>query len=138
MLVVYRLYIEREDGYKMNQRVMDDIQARSRTEPMFDIVRRRVRKFMMLVSDKGRPIPIDWIYDCRTYRMKIRYNTIVEGVIEWEGNQVLYQGIRFNIEQLRGIIHRLVEEARRDLMELMMLEMNIEGEVEEGQLPLID
>jgi len=51
---------------------------------------------------------------------------------------VLYQGIRFNIEQLRGMIHRLVEEARRDLMELMMLEMNAEGEVEEGQLPPID
>jgi hypothetical protein len=50
----------------------------------------------------------------------------------------LYQGICFNIEQLRGIIHRLVEEARQDLIELMMLEMNVEGEVEEGQLPLID
>jgi len=64
MLVVYRSYIEQEDRYKMNQRVMDNVQAQSRTEPMFDIVRRRVRKFIMLVSDKGRPIPIDWIYDC--------------------------------------------------------------------------
>src|SRR5450432_111109 len=104
---------------------------------MFDIVRRRVRKFIMLVSDKGRPIPMDWIYDCWTYRMKIRYNTTVEGVMEWEGNQVLYQGIRFNIEQLRGMIYGLVEEARRDLIELMMLKMNVEGEVE-GQLPPID
>jgi hypothetical protein len=49
----------------------------------------------------------------------------------------LYQGIRFNIEQLRGMIYRLVEEIRRDLMELMILKMNVEGEVE-GQLPLID
>jgi len=69
--------------------------------------------------------------------MKIRYNTTAEGVMEWEGNQVLYQGIRFNMEQLRGMIHGLVEEARRDLMELMMLKMNVEGEVE-GQLPPID
>jgi hypothetical protein len=137
MLVVYRSYMEREDGYKMNQRVMDDIQARSRIEPMFDIVRRRVCKFMTLVSDKGRPTPMDWIYDCRTYGMKIRYNTTAEGVMEWEGNQVLYQGIRFNMEQLRGMLHGLVEETRRDLMELMMLKMNIEGEVEVG-LPPID
>jgi hypothetical protein len=50
---------------------------------------------------------------------------------------VLYQGIRFNIEQLRSIIHRLVEETRRDLIKLMMLKMNTEGEVKEG-LPLIN
>ena len=70
--------------------------------------------------------------------MKIRYNTTAEGVMEWEGNRVLYQGIRFNMEQLRGMVHGLVEETRRDLMELMMLKMNAEGEVEEGQLPPID
>jgi hypothetical protein len=80
---------------------------------------------------------MDWIYECRTYRMKIRYNTTAEGVIEWEGNQVLYQGICFNMEQLRGMVHGLVEETRRDLMELLMLKMNAEGEVEEGQLPPI-
>jgi hypothetical protein len=30
------------------------------------------------------------------------------------------------------MVHGLVEETRWDLMELMMLEMNVEGEVEEG------
>jgi hypothetical protein len=45
---------------------------------------------MTLVSEKGRLTPIDWIFKCRTYSMKIRYNTIAEGVIEWEGNRVLY------------------------------------------------
>jgi hypothetical protein len=93
---------------------------------------------MTLVSEKGKPTPMDWIYECRIYGMKIRYNTIAEGVMEWEGNKVLYQGIRFNIEQLRGMMHGMVEEARRDLIELLMLEMNAEGEVEVGQLPLID
>ena len=93
---------------------------------------------MTLVSKKGRPTPMDWIYKCRTYGMQIWYNTTAEGVIEWEGNRVLYQGIRFNMEQLRGMMHGLVEEARRDLMELLMLEMNAEGEVEGRQLPPID
>jgi hypothetical protein len=92
---------------------------------------------MTLVLEKGRPTPIDWIYDCRTYSIKIQYNTIAEGVLEWVGNRVNCQGIRFNMDQLRGMMHRLVEETRRDLIELMMLEMNIEGEVEAG-LPLID
>jgi hypothetical protein len=90
MLVVYRSYIERENGYEMNRKFMDDVQARSRTEPMFDIIRRRVQKFITLVSKKGRLTPIDWIFECWTYSMKIRYNTTAEGVIEWEGNRVLY------------------------------------------------
>ena len=53
MLVIYRSYMEQEDGYKMNQKFMDDIQAQLGTEPMFNIVRKRVRKFMTLVSDRG-------------------------------------------------------------------------------------
>ena len=93
---------------------------------------------MTLVSEKGRPTPIDWIYKCRTYGMKIRYNTTVEGVIEWEGNRVGYQKTRFNIEQLRGMMHGLVEEAHWDLIELLILEINEEGEVEGRQLPPID
>lgn len=138
LLVIYRSYVEREDGYQMNRKEMDDVQARAHTEPMFDIVRRRVRKFMTLVSEKGRPTPMDWIYECRTYGMKIRYNTTAEGVLEWEGSRVLYQQIRFNMEQLRGMVHGLVEESRRDLMELLMLKMNAEGEVRAGELPPID
>jgi hypothetical protein len=50
----------------------------------------------------------------------------------------MYQQIRFNMEQLRGMVHGLVEEARRDLMELLMLKMNREGEVGVGKLPPID
>ena len=61
---------------------MDDIQAQVYTKPMFDIVRRKVRKFIILVSDKGRPTPINWMYKCRIYSMKIWYNTTAEGSIE--------------------------------------------------------
>src|SRR5271170_4324576 len=139
MLVIYQSYMEREVKYKENQKhCKNNEQAKSRTEPIFDIVRRRVRKFMTLVSEKGQPTPMDWIYECRTYGMKIRYSTTADGVLEWEGNRVLYQNIRFNMEQLRGMMHGLVEETRRDLIQLLMLRMNAEGEVEEGQLPPID
>jgi len=33
------------------------------------------------------------------------------------------------------MLYRLVEETRWDLIELLIIKMNIEGEVEEGQLP---
>ena len=42
------------------------------------------------------------------------------------------------MEQLRGMVHGLVEDACRDLIELLMLKINAEGEVETGQLPPID
>jgi len=36
------------------------------------------------------------------------------------------------------MLYRLVEETRWDLIELLIIKMNIEGEVEEGQLPQIN
>jgi len=33
------------------------------------------------------------------------------------------------------MLYRLVEETRWDLIELLIIKMNVEGEVEEGQLP---
>jgi hypothetical protein len=50
----------------------------------------------------------------------------------------LYQDVCFNIEQLQGIMQGIVEEARRDLIELLMLKINAKGKVEERQLLLID
>jgi hypothetical protein len=82
MLVIYQLYIEQEDRFQINRKFIDDIQARSRTEPMFNIVQRRVCKFITLVSEKGRPTLIDWIYKCWTYSMKIQYNTTAKRVLE--------------------------------------------------------
>jgi hypothetical protein len=59
ILVLYQLYIEQENRYQRNQEIIDNVQAQKYTEPIFDIVQRKVQKFIMLVSDKGRPIPID-------------------------------------------------------------------------------
>ena len=36
------------------------------------------------------------------------------------------------------MVYRLVEEARRDLIDLLMLRINTEGKVEAGRLPPID
>ena len=33
------------------------------------------------------------------------------------------------------MLYKLVEETRQDLIELLIIKMNVEGEVEEGQLP---
>lgn len=138
MLVVQEAYQEQQDGFEMNKRTMTDKEARDHTEPIFDIVRRKVNRYMTLISDRTRPTPMDWIYESRSYGFKIRYNTTAEGVIDWVQDKIRYQKKGFTMNQVRDMIHGLVEEARRDLMELLMLEMNEEGEVEEGQLPTIN
>ena len=33
------------------------------------------------------------------------------------------------------MLYRLVEETHQDLIELLIIKMNVEGEVEEGQVP---
>jgi superfamily II DNA helicase RecQ len=138
MLVVHCSYVEQQDEFESKRRIMSEEQARAQTEPIFDIVRRRVRRFMTLVSESSKPTPMDWIYESRTYGMKIRYSTTAEGVIEWVGDQVRYQQIKFNMAQLKGMVHGLVEETRRDLMDLMMVKMNEDGEAEGTVLPMID
>jgi hypothetical protein len=42
------------------------------------------------------------------------------------------------MEQLCRMMYRLVEETRRDLIDLLMLEMDTEGAVRAGQLPPIN
>jgi hypothetical protein len=45
---------------------------------------------MTLVSDQGKPMPMDWIFESRSYGFKIRYTTAAEGVIDWKGDQISY------------------------------------------------
>jgi hypothetical protein len=45
-----------------------------------------VMRFMTTIE----ATPIKWILDARTYRLKIRYNTTVDGLVAWQDNQITY------------------------------------------------
>jgi hypothetical protein len=117
---------------------VEEKQIRDQTEGMFDIVRQKVQQYMTLVSDQGKPTPMDWIFESRSYGFKIRYTTAAEGVIDWKGDQISYQDKKFTVNQIRDMIHGVVEEARRELMGLMMVEVNEEGDVDERLVPPLD
>jgi hypothetical protein len=71
--------------------------------------------------------------------MKIRYSTTAEGKVDWVGDTILYPNIQYSMSQIQNMIHTLVEKARRVLIEdLIMVELNIFGEVNMGQVPAID
>jgi RecQ family ATP-dependent DNA helicase len=138
MLVIQVSYLEQQNKIQTLARHMSEKQARARVESMFDLVRRKVQRYMTLVTDKSQPTPIDWIFESRTYGLKIRYTTAAEGSIDWVGDQISYQKIKFTMTQLRDMVHGLVEEAKRDLMELMMIRKNADGEFDEMQVPFVD
>jgi hypothetical protein len=71
---------------------------------------------------------MDWIFDTRTYGMKIRYATAAGGTIDWRGNEITYRQVRFTMNSLSDMFHTLVQEARSILCELTMVGPdNLEG-----------
>jgi hypothetical protein len=96
---------------------MDEDEARQKAMSLYQIVRKKVLKFMVRVTgEAGRgPGPMDWIYDARTYGLKIRYNTVGEGKITWNGTTVSFQKMKFSMEQLSDMMHGMVDEMRCDM-----------------------
>jgi hypothetical protein len=71
---------------------------------------------------------MQWILDLRIYGLKIYYNTILRGYVKWMGyNKLLYKDLHFNIAQFRSIIHGLVTESRRLLVEDLLLYNSKQG-----------
>jgi superfamily II DNA helicase RecQ len=130
MLVIYQSYLEREDEVAEKMRTMSETEAREAALGMFGIVRAKVRRFMTLVSDEpgAEPTPMDWIFDTRSYGMRIQYTTPAHGKIDWQGERVVYGRVRFGMGQLSDMLHALVAEARIMLTRLAMVEPdNIEA-----------
>lgn len=84
------------------------------------------------------PTPMDWIWSTRSYGMEIRYTTTTEGKVSWDGETVLYGKIQFSMTQMQNMVHTLVDKARRRLMEgLLMVELDMMGQVNKSQVPAI-
>jgi RecQ family ATP-dependent DNA helicase len=124
MLVVYQSYLEREDEVAEKMRTMSEEEAREAAQGMFGIIRAKVRRFMTLVSDKdgAEPTPMDWIFDTRSYGMRIRFTTPADGKIDWQGDRVVCGRVRFSMGQLSDMLHAVVGEARTILTRLAMVE----------------
>jgi len=71
---------------------------------------------MILMGDNGDPTPMDWMLETLTYGLHIRYSTPAEGTVSWKGETILYQEIHFTMEQMRGMVHGLVADIDRGLI----------------------
>ncbi|MDB5910917.1 MAG: hypothetical protein JWP34_5031, partial [Massilia sp.] len=120
LLVVYQAVTERDEQVAAKERVLGRQEARDAVPGVFRMVRAKVQRFMVLVSSKSEPSPVDWIFDARTYGLKIRYTTAANGSIDWQGDQVTYQRIKMTMSQLADMLHGLVDEAKVQLGQLVM------------------
>jgi len=123
MLVLCQAYTEREAEVAEKSTMMDEDQARGEATGIFQLVRRKVRRFMTLVSEKDNAelTPMDWIYDTRSYGFKIRYTTAAEGSIDWKGDEITRGRVRFRIGALAEMLHTLAQEAKAELGQLAMV-----------------
>lgn len=101
-----------------------------------ELVQRMTRKFMTLTSDDGQPSPMDWTLETRAYGLHIRYSIPAEGMVSWNGETILYQEMRITMEKIRGMVHGLVAETRRELIQDLLLDQY--QEVKGQRLPRID
>ena len=73
---------------------------------------------------------MDWLLRLRTYRIKTRFNTNADGVIQWVGDILSYGYIKFSMAGLRLIIYGLVEITRMELRkELLLLDVDEDGQI---------
>jgi hypothetical protein len=144
LMVVQEAYERKEAAMKaLQERVgspqISQAECRQKTSSYYHLISRMVKKFMTMSPGDRDPTPMQWIFRARSYGFKIRYTTTAEGCIQWIGDTVLYQQIRFNMAEVRTMVHGLVDEARAVLyQELMMVDVSSQGTADATQVPGID
>ncbi|KAK1613502.1 hypothetical protein BDP81DRAFT_401244 [Colletotrichum phormii] len=123
MLVVYKVYTQRQYDVARQAATTDEGAADDGIESLFVYVRRMVQRFMTRTpgAPQAEPTPMDWILETRTYGMHIQYNTPADGVIDWVGDRISYRRVRFTMDQLSDMLHGVVDEARLLLAQLTMV-----------------
>jgi superfamily II DNA helicase RecQ len=88
-----------------------------RRKGCLQFVKEMMDKFMV----RGSHSPMQWMLDLRTYGMKIHYNTTTRGHVDWKGqDELLYKELHFSMAQFRSMVHGLVTESRRLLIEELL------------------
>ena len=93
----------------------------------------QVTKMMDRFMVRGSQSPMQWMLDRRAYTFKIQYTETAQGKADWVGDQIRYRELGFSMDQLRAMVHGLVEETR----EAMLGVLKIEGSATASALPPI-
>jgi hypothetical protein len=112
-----------------------EVEARRRVPAIVDGVDAMVKRFMTIWDFGGRITLMDRLLHQRTYGMWIWYTTKAEGTVLWNGNQVLIDDKKFDMDGIRMVVHGLVEVVRERLhVELMFADDDTVSAVDIGLL----
>ena len=95
---------------------------------LFQVVRTKVQRYLTTVPATRDPTPLDWIFDSRSYGLRIRYTTAVAGHIEWEGSQISFRDVQLTMEALSEGLHAATAQLRRLLLGLLFCSGPTEAE----------
>ena len=85
------------------------------------------------------PTPIDRVLHIRTYRFSIQYGTNREGRVAWDSDKILVEKQTFTLVDLQLMVKGLYKTVRLQLLqELLLLDVNKQGTVQEGTTQLPD
>ena len=91
---------ELQERARARQEEIGTAECRRRTLSYYHMISQMVKEFMVMSPGDRDPTPIQWIFRARSYGFKIRYTTTADGCIQWIGDTVLYQQIRFNMAEV--------------------------------------
>ena len=131
-LVVYRSWQMRQQSIQKEiEGGSTQEEAEDRARSVVEGVDKLVERFMTLRKFGGRISPMDRILHMRTYGLKIRMTTKAGGTVSWEGDSILVNKIKFNMDDIRIVVQGLYETVRKRLNDLLYVER-------EDQLPALD
>lgn len=109
-VVVYRAWLSRQQAI---QRAVDDGEslgfAVEAAPSVVSGVSALTERFMTMREYGGMIGPMDRLYRQRSYGLKIRYTTKATGRIGWQGEQLLIDNVSFGLDDVRSVVHGLVE-----------------------------
>jgi hypothetical protein len=135
-LVVYRAHGDRRRSIEADIRQgLTEVEAKRSAPAIVDGVDAIVKRFMTIRDFGGRITPMDRLLHQRTYGMRIRYTTKAEGMVSWNGKQVLIDDKKFDMDGIRTVVHGLAEAVRERLhVELMFADDDTVPAVDIGSL----
>lgn len=84
----------------------------------------RLRDFVQEYMIQGSRSPMEWMIDLLVYGQSIDHQTTSDGDVSWIESKVMYQGVKFTMEDFKSMIHSLVHEAKKHLFEKLLFEFN--------------
>ena len=116
MLVVRQAQLEVKEADKDQEDSGNDGGA-----GLFGAVRVKVRRFLTTVHEDSYPTPVDWIFESRSYSLRVQYSTAITALLNWEGSKVTFRQVTLTVEGLVEMLHWLVGELGRTMASLLLV-----------------